>query len=107
MCGYAFVGVYNYAHMYTHVHTHTHSAHTLLQRMEEKKLHLSLGHLQSAGNAQILNAVKHTTEQTTRKPKTSKKFSTNKNPEAFQQKIEYEKQIQKYLLNQWTGCTSN
>lgn len=61
-----------------------------------------MGICSPAGNVQILDAVKHTTKQTTRKPKTSKNLPTNKNPEAFQRKIEYEKQIQKYLLNQWT-----
>lgn len=66
-----------------------------------------MGIYRPAGNVQILDAVKHTAKQTTRKPKTSKKLPAYKNPEAFQQKIEYEKQIQKYLLNQWTWCTSN
>lgn len=50
-----------------------------------------MGIYSPAGNAQMLNAVKHTTKQTTRKSKTSKNLPTNKNPEPFQQKIEYEK----------------
>lgn len=65
-----------------------------------------MGIYSSAENAQILDAVKHTIKQTSRKPKTSKKLPTKKNPEAFQQKIEYEKQIKKYLRTQWTWCMS-
>lgn len=44
---YAFVWVYNYMCVYSHMHTLAHSAHILLQRLEEKKLHLADGHLQS------------------------------------------------------------
>lgn len=73
---YAFVWVYNYSHVCTHMCSLT----LLIFCNKDWKTKSSIwlmGICSPAGNAQILDAVKHTTKQTTRKPKTSKNLPTN------------------------------
>lgn len=87
--------------MLTRAHTHSLTLLVFCHKDWKRKSSIWLMGIYSPAR-ECADFVKHTTKQTTRKPKASKKLPTNKNPEALQQKIDYEKQIQKCLLNHWT-----